>query len=141
MEKWIIHSKKPKLSESGNNDPCASVSKSETTIGVSSIDCNEDETTVCVNTAAIYNSVTQNQVHENDITYFPNYWAQDQWLEKLKIYEWLTISKQGLGCTISKSVGTLGPAKTQGLKLSSQWYEDRVREYGETKEKKKTTVD
>jgi hypothetical protein len=105
MEKWIIRSKKPKLSESGNNEPCASVSKSET-IGISSIDFNEDETTVCVNTAAIDNSATQSQVHENDVNYFPN----------SLIYEWLTISKQGLGCTICKSVGTLGPAKTQGLK-------------------------
>ena len=61
MEKWIIRSKKPKLSESGSNEPCATVSKSETI--VSSIHCNEDETTVCVNTAAIDNSVTQNLVH------------------------------------------------------------------------------
>jgi hypothetical protein len=58
MEKWIIRSKKPRLSESGNNEPCASVSKSETT-GASS--------TVCVNTAAIDNSVTQ-----NGVKYFPN---------------------------------------------------------------------
>jgi hypothetical protein len=50
MEKWI----KPKLSESGNNEPCASVSKSET---IGSIDCNEDETTVRVNAAAIDGSV------------------------------------------------------------------------------------
>lgn len=139
MEKWIIRSKKPKLSESGNNEPCASVSKSET-IGASSIACNEDETAVCVNTAAIDNSVTQNQVHENDVQYFPNYWTQDQWLERLKIYEWLTVSKQGLGCTICKSVGTLGPAKTQGSKLSSEWCEGRVREYGETKEKKQQSI-
>jgi hypothetical protein len=92
MEKWIISSKKPKLSESGNNEPCASGSKSET-IGVSYVDCNEDETTVCANTAAIDNSVTQNQVYENEVNYFPHYWTQDQWLEKLKLYGWLAVKK------------------------------------------------
>jgi hypothetical protein len=56
MEKRIIR----------NNEPCASVSKSET-IGASSITCYEDETAVCVNTAAIDNSVTQ-----NGVKYFPN---------------------------------------------------------------------
>ena len=139
MDKWIIRSKNPKLSESSNNDPCASATKSET-VGVSSIACNQDETTVCVNTAVIVSSVTQNQEHENGVSYFPNYWTQDQWLEKLKIYEWLTISKQGLGCKICKSVGTLGPAKTQGLKLSSEWCEGRVREHGKTKEKKQQSI-
>jgi hypothetical protein len=54
---------------------------------------------------------------------------------KIENLKWLTISKRGLGCTICKSVGTLEPAKTQGSKLSSEWCQGRVREYGETKEK------
>jgi hypothetical protein len=37
-------------------------------------------------------------------------------------------------------VETLGPAKTQGSKLSSEWCEGRVREYGETKEKKQQSI-
>jgi hypothetical protein len=93
-----------------------------------------------VNTAAIDNSVTQNQVHENGVKCFSNYWTKDQWLEKSKIYEWLTISKKGLGCNICKSVGRLGPPKTQGSKLSSEWCEGRVREYGETKGKKQQSI-
>jgi hypothetical protein len=34
-----------------------------------------------------------------------------------------------------KSVGKLGPIKTQGLKLANEWVEGSVKEYGDTKEK------
>uniref|UniRef100_H3AKH7 HAT C-terminal dimerisation domain-containing protein n=1 Tax=Latimeria chalumnae TaxID=7897 RepID=H3AKH7_LATCH len=70
----------------------------------------------------------------------PSYWKKEQWLEKIKEREWLVLEKDGIGCGVCKSVGTLGPLKSQGLKLSREWTECKVSCFGDTDEKKRQSM-
>ncbi|RXM99424.1 hypothetical protein EOD39_11558 [Acipenser ruthenus] len=72
--------------------------------------------------------------------YFPSYWKKEQWLEKIKEHEWLVVGKGDIGCRACKSAGTLGPLKSQGLKLSREWIECRVSCFSDTDEKKRQSV-
>jgi hypothetical protein len=84
----------------------------------------------------VCSTVPIEQLPENDDGHFPNYWTKDQWRDKLNTYEWLTFNRGGLGCSTCKSVGKLGPMKTQGLKLANEWVEGSVEKYGDTNKKK-----
>ncbi|XP_065645708.1 E3 SUMO-protein ligase KIAA1586-like [Hydra vulgaris] len=69
-----------------------------------------------------------------------NYWSDLMWKEKLKTFDWLTVSLTGLGCSVCKSANNLGAEKSQGIKLASEWTLGNVKEYGETKEKKQQSM-
>uniref|UniRef100_H3A966 HAT C-terminal dimerisation domain-containing protein n=1 Tax=Latimeria chalumnae TaxID=7897 RepID=H3A966_LATCH len=71
----------------------------------------------------------------------PSYWKKEQWLEKIKEHEWLALEKDGIGCGVCKSVGTLGPFKSQGLKLSREWIECKVSCFGDTDSMRKKIFD
>uniref|UniRef100_H3AY60 HAT C-terminal dimerisation domain-containing protein n=1 Tax=Latimeria chalumnae TaxID=7897 RepID=H3AY60_LATCH len=70
----------------------------------------------------------------------PSYWKKEQWLEKIKEHEWLALEKDGIGCGVCKSVGTLGPLKSQGLKLSREWIKCKVSCFGDTDGKKRQSM-
>ncbi|CAL9699762.1 unnamed protein product [Knipowitschia caucasica] len=53
-------------------------------------------------------------------------WTAAQFKVKQSYYPWLLMDSSGLGCTICKAVGTLGPEKTGGMKLAKEWVSSTV---------------
>jgi hypothetical protein len=124
MDKSLLNTKKIKLT-------------------VSTCDTNDtEETEYCANEAGTSRAcpmVPMEQLPKNN-GHFPNYWTKNQWRDTLDTYKWLTINRGGLGCSTCKSVGKLGPMKTKGLKLANEWVKGSAKEYGDTKEKIKATI-
>jgi hypothetical protein len=118
MDKWLLNTNKIKLT-------------------VNTCDTYDaEETESCANeagTSSVCSMIPMEHLLESDDGHFPNYWTKYQWHDKLNTYEWLSINRGGLGCSTCKSVGKLGPVKTQGLKLANDWVEGSVKEYGDTK--------
>uniref|UniRef100_A0AAV2K7M1 Uncharacterized protein n=1 Tax=Knipowitschia caucasica TaxID=637954 RepID=A0AAV2K7M1_KNICA len=56
-------------------------------------------------------------------------WTAAQFKVKQSYYPWLLMDSSGLGCTICKTVGTLGPEKTGGMKLAKEWVSNRPGRY------------
>ena len=54
--------------------------------------------------------------------------------------DWLIVKQKQLGYTICKQTGTLGAEISQGLKISKEWASCSVTVYGNTKEKKQTSL-
>jgi hypothetical protein len=116
MDKWLLNTKKIKLT-------------------VSTCDTNHTEETESraneAGSSSTCSAVLMEQLPENDVDIFPNI------AQKIKGV-WLTINRGGggeLGCSTCKSVGKLGPMKTQGLKLANEWVEGSVKEYGDTQKR------
>ena len=119
MDKWLASGRKRKLS----SDSSKSNLENDTEINKEVTD---------------FSSIETCQSFPQCDSIFPDYWSDLQWKEKLKTFDWLTVSLTGLGCSVCKSANNLGAEKSQGIKLASEWTLGNVKEYGETKEKKTT---
>jgi len=51
----------------------------------------------------------------------PLIWNEQQAIDFRAKHGWLTFVSGKLGCTTCRSVGCLGPSKTQGIKIASEW--------------------
>ncbi|KAF2889004.1 hypothetical protein ILUMI_17169, partial [Ignelater luminosus] len=62
---------------------------------------------------------------------WPNVWNAKMWVEKKKVYSWLTCKRGRIGCLSCAAVKKLGPTKTQGVSISNEWCSVLVTYYGD----------
>lgn len=70
----------------------------------------------------------------------PECWSHDQYKYFIKENDWLIVKNRLLGCSVCREVKSLGPSKSQGLKLQNGWMTTSIAEYGDTKEKQQNSL-
>lgn len=70
----------------------------------------------------------------------PDCWTNSQKNEFCQKYDWLFVKNGTLGCSACKKVGVLSVQKKTGMKISKEWASGEISSYGDTKEKKQTSL-
>ena len=66
-------------------------------------------------------------------TSYPKCLSLDQFLKKKSDYPWLLAEKGKLGCQHCRDVSALGPHRTQGVRISTEWATIKICFYGQTR--------
>lgn len=62
----------------------------------------------------------------------PACWTREQYLERIRDYEWLLVQEGKIGCKVCKMCSSLGVHKSPGLSLNNDWKECKIVANGET---------
>ncbi|XP_028410502.1 E3 SUMO-protein ligase KIAA1586-like [Dendronephthya gigantea] len=75
-----------------------------------------------------------------DVIDKPTIWTDKMWHEKQQLYPWLQCKNGKLGCSFCISAKDLGPHRTQGRYLSTEWQATSVTYYGNSQEARLTSL-
>lgn len=70
----------------------------------------------------------------------PDCWSNMQRKEFCRKYDWLLVESGMLGCNVCRKVGMLSVHKKTGMKISREWANSEIKCYGDSKEKKQTSL-
>lgn len=87
-----------------------------------------------------HHSKEQGQKVECNDNALPDCWTNFQKTEFCEKYDWLLIKNGKLGCSTCKEVGILSVKKKTGMKISKEWANVEIDSYGDTKQKKQTSL-
>jgi hypothetical protein len=75
-----------------------------------------------------------------DTNDWPSCWIIERISEFCQKHEWLSVQNKKFGCTVYKSIGSLGVEKHKGMKLSREWVNNEINFFGETRQQQLTSL-